>query len=158
MLMPHAKAAALSASLSILFASAVDLMGGDKTPGLQTLLPDGTPFPREITPKSYKASQKGIEWLLQNQNRDGSWGCRRAAVPSAAVTGLACLGLMSMGDTPDRGKHAPKIKKALNWMLRVCDSRTGRIMANESQTGMGNLYGHGTGTLFLAEVYGPLHG
>lgn len=115
---------------------------------------DGLQLPRELNLETHKKIQKGLKWLLDNQNRDGSWGCQKAGVPSAAVTGLACMALMSTGDTPERGKHAKEINRALQWMLGICDKYTGRIAANESQTGMGDLYGHGVGTLFLAEAYG----
>jgi squalene cyclase len=105
----------------------------------------------EVTPASQAAVDKGLVWLLANQNEDGSWGCKQSQAPSTAITALSCLALMAAGSTPDRGPHREPLRRGLAYTLSIA-SRSGRITASDS-TGMGPLYDHSCATLFLAEVY-----
>ncbi|OHB76304.1 MAG: hypothetical protein A2Z34_05805 [Planctomycetes bacterium RBG_16_59_8] len=109
----------------------------------------------EMTPETHRSVEKGIAWLVENQNRDGSWGCFKGDAPSVAVTSLACLALMAGGGTPERGNHAERIRKALAYLLKTANRRSGMIVANDG-TGLGPLYEHSFGTLFLSQVYGML--
>lgn len=109
----------------------------------------------EMTPETHQSVEKGIAWLLENQNRDGSWGCFKGDAPSVAVTSLACLALMSSGSTPDRGPHAEKIRRALGYLLKTANRRSGMIVANDG-TGLGPLYEHSFGTLLLSQIYGMM--
>lgn len=105
----------------------------------------------EVTPASRAAADKGLGWLLSHQNSDGSWGCKKSQAPSTAITSLSCLALMAGGSTPDRGVHREAIRDGLDYTLSVA-GRSGMISAQDT-TGMGLLYDHACGTLFLSEVY-----
>ena len=107
----------------------------------------------EITPEGVKSAHRGIKWLIDIQNRDGSWGCEKGGAPSTAVTSLACLALMSDGSTPERGIYAENIGKGLNYILNMTGGRSGDI-ATIDATGLGLVFDHACATLFLSEVYG----
>ncbi|MBI4616111.1 MAG: terpene cyclase/mutase family protein [Planctomycetes bacterium] len=105
-----------------------------------------------LTPETRRSVDKGVQWLVENQNRDGSWGCQMNQAPATAITGLACLALMSDGSTPNRGRHRKAIAKGLRWILSVA-REDGSITANDA-IGLGLLYDHAAATLMLAELYG----
>jgi len=115
---------------------------------------DEPPQPAEVTDAAKHSIQKGLDWLVKQQNPDGSWGCWKADRPSVSVTSIACLALMSMGDTPNRGKYSEQINKAVTWLLKLSEQRRGEMIGDENKTGLGPTFAHGMGTLFLAEVYG----
>ncbi len=113
----------------------------------------------ETTPESRKSAQLGVAWLLSNQNTDGSmagsWGCHKSGAPCAAITGLVGLAIMSGGSTPGRGPHREPLRAALEWTLRVAESRgSGALIAASDSTQLGALYDHACATLFMAEALG----
>src|SRR4029077_1179227 len=74
---------------------------------------------------------------------------------NVAITSLAALAMMSGGHQPGRGPYGGVVEKALQYVLNADDGR-GYLLG---RTGMshGPMYGHGFGTLFLAEVHGMVH-
>lgn len=72
-----------------------------------------------------------------------------------AITSLAALALMASGSTPDRGEHQEAIRRAVSWIGKRQHRVEGRLVANDS-SGMGEVFEHACGTLFLAHVYGEL--
>ncbi|MCI0340081.1 MAG: hypothetical protein L0216_02830 [Planctomycetales bacterium] len=123
---------------------------------------DDPPAPRastETTPESRKAAQLGVSWLLQNQNTDGamagSWGCHKSGAPCTGITGLVGLAIMAGGSTPGRGPHREALRAALDWTLKVAESRgSGALIAASDSTQLGALYDHACATLFMAEALG----
>lgn len=107
---------------------------------------------QERTSAQEKAIDKGVRWLIDTQNRQGSWGCEANGAPSTAITALAALALASSGSTPHRGPHREKIALAIDRLVRV-QQRSGAITLNDS-TGMGLMYDHSCATLALAEFHG----
>lgn len=105
-----------------------------------------------LTPETQRSIDKGYDWLVKNQNRDGSWGCMLNQAPSTAVTSLAVLSLMAEGSTPSRGQFQKPIGKGLRYVLGVAHEN-GSITANDV-TGLGLLYDHACSTLLLAELFG----
>jgi hypothetical protein len=105
-----------------------------------------------------EAIRKGIAWLADTQNTDGSWGCEKGEAPSTGLTGLAGLALLCNGSTPVRGPHARQIRDAVDFLLRSQHRRTGLIFAFNAMGGAvgGDVYEHACATTFLAEVYGML--
>jgi hypothetical protein len=107
---------------------------------------------QERTADQEKSIAKGIKWLLDIQNKHGTWGCEKSGAPSSAITGLAALALAAAGSTPREGEHKEAIQRAITGLLKA-QAGSGAITQNDS-TGMGLLYDHSCATLALAEFYG----
>ncbi len=107
----------------------------------------------EFTGSMDRAIVRGLSWLAQRQNADGSFGGMQTG-PSVAITALAGLAFMSDGNLPDRGAYGETVTRALDFVLRNC-SDNGLIAAD---AGAAPMYGHGFATLFLGEIYGMTGG
>lgn len=93
--------------------------------------------------------RKGLAFLLKAQDKDGGWAdSMSGGQKQPAVAGLAILALLAHGDDPNSGPYAPAIKRGLDYLLKVQDSRTGYLGSS--------MYNHGFATLALAEAYGAL--
>ena len=113
-------------------------------------VPEGTA--EMMTPETDQAIERGLRWLASQQNADGSFGNGGYHV---AVTSLGGLAMMASGSSPGRGPYGPHIDRALLYVMNntapsgfICE---GGGLANSP------MYGHGFGTLFLAEAYGMTH-
>jgi Prenyltransferase and squalene oxidase repeat len=103
----------------------------------------------EITPELDASLEKGLVWLVQQQNEDGSFGNGNYS-RNVAVTSLACIALMADGSLPGQGRYGSHVQRGLTHILsQATDSG---LIAGETATGP--MYGHGFATLFLGEVYG----
>jgi hypothetical protein len=133
--------------------------GGEAAPA-----PEGPPEERvaeplagdELTPAAVTAISKGLEYLVKQQARDGSFGDGTGmgaayGNANAAVVGICGLAFLAQGNVPGRGKYAKNVEKVIDWMLKAGD-RTGLI--HGPNTSHGVMYEHGFATLFLAEAYG----
>jgi squalene cyclase len=114
---------------------------------LLPLTPSSRPVQAEekvkIDEKTKEAIAKALDWLKENQNRDGSWG------NNTAITSFALLAFMANGHVPDKGKYGPEVSKGVrNLLAAVRDD--GYLIGN---TG-GNMYAHGMSTLALSQVWG----
>ncbi|GAB4195749.1 MAG: terpene cyclase/mutase family protein [Phycisphaeraceae bacterium] len=103
----------------------------------------------EITPETRVAVQRGLAFLAQAQNENGSFGGPRFP-EHVGITGLACLAFMADGHLPGRGEYGPNVQRGLNFILDHA-TESGLIAADTSH---GPMYGHGFATLFLGEAYG----
>lgn len=63
--------------------------------------------------------------------------------------------MMAGGGTPERGDHSEAIHRALESLLKIAGRRSGVIAANDG-TGLGPLFEHSFGSLFLSQSYGML--
>lgn len=121
--------------------------------------PDGTataenrPLENELTPELNAAVEKGLKWLVAQQQEDGSFGDGRYG-KNVAVTALSCIALMADGSVPGRGVHARTVERGLEFVLKS-GTETGLLAADASN---GPMYGHGFATLFLGEAYGMTRG
>lgn len=107
------------------------------------------------TPDKYKpAIQKGLAWLVKQQNKDGSWPARdsQSDVASSAMAGLA---LLMEGSTPAKGKYADNIKNASDWLVRNCQTGDddGLFGRRDRLDRTGYMLGQGYAVLFLASAY-----
>src|SRR5581483_10476950 len=90
------------------------------------------------------AKAKGLGWLVQHQEKDGSWG----KTHTIAVTSWAVLTFLSATDEPFSGAHASALARGIAF-----------LRANQKD-GMYKTQGHswihlqGFATLALAETYG----
>ena len=107
------------------------------------------PTEGELNQRWRDAVDHGIEWLVRNQNADGSFGRGRVS-GNAGIVSLCALALMADGSAPGRGKHGQAVQRALDYVLQhITESG---LVTNEGSNGP--MYGHGFATLFLGEVYG----
>lgn len=108
--------------------------------------------PPEINEAARGAIQKGIDYLLREQNRDGSWrsGGQNGGHPTA-MTALAGLALLSSGSTPTEGPYAKNVSAALSFILKSV-RKDGLIAQLEEESHC--MHGHGLAILYLGECYG----
>lgn len=102
----------------------------------------------EITAKVEQSVRRGCQWLVRNQNRDGSEKSAYA-VASSALAGLAWLG---SGSTFDTGPYATNLRRCLEYLLH--SQGRGGFISESAGYGNSSMYGHGFAAQFLAEAYG----
>jgi hypothetical protein len=98
--------------------------------------------------KTEQAVLRGLAWLQQNQNPDGSWGDGN----KGAMTGLGLLCFLGHGETPESQQFGLTVAKAVQWIIDNGTKNQGRLnMAGAfSQPGV---YEHGICTYALGEYY-----
>lgn len=120
------------------------------TPTGDAVIPSADP--PGITPTARAAIDKGIQFLVRSQNRDGSWRSRGSTGSyPVAMTSLAGLALLSGGSTPTQGLQARNVSGALTYILKSA-RRDGLIAQIEEESHC--MHGHGFAMLFLAQCYG----
>lgn len=108
--------------------------------------------PPEVTTATRESIERGLQFLVRSQNRDGSWRTN-GSVGSypVAMTSLAGLALLAAGNTPTQGPYAKNVSSAITFLLKSARS-DGLIAQIEEETHC--MHGHGFATLFLALCYG----
>jgi hypothetical protein len=119
-------------------------------------LPDGSAAKGMITREAQQAIDLGLTYLAAHQNRDGYWGTGQYQ-GNVAVTSLAALAFMAGGHQPGRGTHGDAVTRALRYVLEQEDPNIPGYLKSAMGTSHGPMYGHGFGTLFLAEVHGMVN-
>ena len=104
-----------------------------------------------VTAETDEAIRKGLAWLAEQQQDDGSFGSG-AYRGNVAVTSLSGIAFMANGSSPGRGPYGAHVDRALEYVLNNT-SPSGFISVPNAAT-HGPMYSHGFGTLFLAEAYG----
>lgn len=110
-------------------------------------------MPKHITAETLKAVRAGLDFLAKDQQSDGSWTTDEGgrAYP-VAITALAGTAYLANGNTPTRGRYAPQVEKAVEYLLN-CSTNTGLITGPTQDNGQ-PMHGHGFALMFLACVYG----
>jgi len=103
----------------------------------------------KVTPELERAVSKGLEFLKETQNEDGSWPGQYGRV--SGVVGAAMMTFLAHGESPDDPKYGPVIRKAVDYIIKNQQSN-GLLSA----PGGSAMYSHGFATLALAEVYGVI--
>jgi hypothetical protein len=108
--------------------------------------------PEGVSAEIEESVQKGIDFLIRTQAANGSWSSDGTwgRYPTA-MTALAGMCLLASGSTSTRGPHAPAVRKAADFLLRV--AQPNGLIATPAEAGR-SMHGHGFAMLFLAEVYG----
>ncbi|MDA1264160.1 MAG: terpene cyclase/mutase family protein [Planctomycetota bacterium] len=124
--------------------------------------PDDAPLVR-ITPEQEQSVARGLKWLSDNQNDNGSWtsdvgfklnSTYRVTAQErghVGVTALAGMAFLAGGNLPGRGQYGAEIEKALDFVLS-CVQDDGYVTFAGTR-----MYSHAFATLFLAEIYGTTH-
>lgn len=107
----------------------------------------------EITPEVDAAVSRGLAWLAEQQDPDGSYSAGRFG-KNVAITALASLAFMADGNLPGRGPYATQVERGLDYVLENA-TESGLIAAGDAH---GPMYGHGFATLFLGEIEGTTRG
>jgi hypothetical protein len=110
---------------------------------------ENNPLETEMNDALAGAVQRGLIYLKNQQNSDGSFG-RGQYGRHVGITALCGLAFMADGNLPGRGPYGEQVEAALRFVLdHATDS--GLLAA---ETSHGPMYGHGFATLFLGEIYG----
>ncbi len=108
------------------------------------------------------AVARGLRWLAQHQNEDGSWslnsfhraaGCNCSGQGSFGKhpgTALAMLPFLGAGQTHLAGKYQGNVAKGLRWMLQ--NQRENGDLAGASHSN-DHMYTHGQATIVLCEAF-----
>jgi len=108
----------------------------------------------EIPAKYKPAIQKGLAWLVTQQNKDGSWPAR-ASDSDVSCTALAGLALLMEGSTAANGMYAGNVHNAVDWIVRNCQAGAddGLIGARDRLDRTSYMFGQSYALLFLASAY-----
>ncbi len=127
-------------------------------PGADQLPQPAAEYDNLITPDTQRAIDRGLEFLSNSQNRDGSYGDSPLFRGNLAVTSLAGLALMAGGHTPGRGAYGSSVLRALQFVLskeyKGGQYPPGFLCNLNAPYKQGLMYSHGFATLFLCEAFG----
>lgn len=105
----------------------------------------------EVTDELEEGVARGLAYLAQQQNEDGSFAAERYGGGHVGVTAICGLAFLANGELPGRGDYGHVVEKALAYIL--ANARESGLIAS-THVSHGPMYGHGFATLFLAELYG----
>ncbi|MHC5080832.1 MAG: hypothetical protein ACYTHN_17625 [Planctomycetota bacterium] len=118
------------------------------------------------SPKTEAAVQRGLAWLRDHQNPDGTWSCKQfmknckqgactgagsSPTYDLAVTGLAVLAFLGAGHTYKHGKFKATMKLALSALKARQDEKG--LFGAKTKDGRW-IYNHLLCTFAVAEAYG----
>ena len=100
----------------------------------------------ELTEAAEKAIDRGLNFLLANQNADGSWSSANGDY-AIAGTSLGLMAFMVQGEFPGFGRHGEALDRAKDYLLK---------RSKESPSGaMGvKMYEIGLFTIAMSELWG----
>lgn len=96
----------------------------------------------ELTPAAEQAIDRGLRYLAEHQNKDGTWGRDH----QVANTALALMAFMVKGYFPEKDPYGEIMARGVDVLLR--EARGGGGYVGRS------MYEHGLATLALSEVWG----
>jgi hypothetical protein len=104
-----------------------------------------------VTPATRKAVSRALGYISRQQNPDGSWGTSQYP-RHPAITALASMALMAQGNVPGSGRYGKRVDRGIRFLMKSVHPTSGFISSRDH----GRMYGHGFGTLALAEAYGMM--
>ncbi len=100
-----------------------------------------------------RSVRRGLDLLLTRQKADGTFSTEQQG-KWAGICALGGMALLSRGVRPGLGTAGEALARTRDYVLGCVQSNG---FVSSDQTSHGPMYGHGFGTLFLAEVYGQDH-
>jgi hypothetical protein len=101
----------------------------------------------ELTAKASQAIDKGLEYLLSTQKKDGSWDSDGKGGRVIGITSLALMAFMSKAQFPGSGPHAKQLTRGKDFLLAHAKARPDGYLGSV-------MYEHGLATLALSEMWG----
>ena len=102
-------------------------------------------FGAQVPPEVDLIYERGLEWLSQKQDDDGSW---KDGNQGSGVDGICLMAFLASGEDPNFGRWAQPIRKAVRHLIGSQDEKTGYLP--------NSMYHHGFAMLALAEAYGAV--
>ena len=101
----------------------------------------------ELTEEAEKAIERGLQFLINSQNKDGSWTTGKNSDYAIAGTSLGLMAFMVEGHFPGFGRYGDALERAKNYLLkRSKDSPTGAMGVK--------MYEIGLFTIAMSELWG----
>ena len=94
-----------------------------------------------------RSTTKGLNWLRDHQNADGSWG--ENAGRSPALTAMATLAFLAHGETPSSQEYGTCVLKAIRKLIEFANTADASGLIRNG----GNGYGHGMVAYALSEAF-----
>lgn len=122
--------------------------------------PGGDPPFDEITPEVKQSIDKGVEWLMKTQNKDGSWGISERDRGDFTCTAIACMALMAGGNNQRTGPDpsaVDAVRRGLDWLLDQARKNPGDIARGNTtlvQNKLGKDVHNFFAVVFLSQAYG----
>jgi hypothetical protein len=116
---------------------------------------DGEKEKKPITKETQQAIDAGLAYLAEQQAADGSWGTGPHQ-GNVAITSLAARAFLAGGHQLGKGKYGATLTRAVEFVLSQEQKDVAGFLHNPRAPIHGPMYGHGFGTLFLAEVHGTI--
>lgn len=126
-----------------------------RTAGGAALTPDGT-----LGAKTEEAIERGLAYLAERQNANGSWSLQGHGEPTqmrsdTAATGLCLLAFQGAGYTHLEHQYAETVARGLQFLVNIQRSN-GDLFRPEDAVSNRNawLYSHGIAALAMCEAWG----
>lgn len=101
-------------------------------------------FGNDIPPEVESIYDRGLTYLSNSQNEDGTWRSRS----EHGITGLCLMAFLASGEDPNFGTYRNNIKRAVRALI-IGQNRDSGFFPN-------SMYHHGFAMLALAEAYGVI--
>jgi len=102
------------------------------------------------TKESERAVARGLRWLADHQNADGSWSTDE----KPAMTGLALLAFLGRGETALTPEFGANVSRGIDWLLARGTEFDARFsLTKDNWGGNDGVYHHAIATYALAEYY-----
>ena len=108
-----------------------------------------------VTPAAESAIEKGLSYLSDLQNDDGTFGHTDFA-RNVGVCSLAGMSFLAAGSTPDRGKFGRNTRRCVDYAH--ANARADGLIRTEGAVDRRPMYGHGFATTLLCLTHGTTTG
>src|SRR5690606_34853883 len=117
--------------------------------GQMTFAQEKTLRPSFIDDRTARVTGSALNWLASRQHENGSFGSTHEYAQNVGVTALSGMAFLCSGSVPEAGPYAEQVTGCLDY-ISSCSQANGYLVDGGSKT-HGPMYGHGFGTMFLAE-------